>query len=353
MRKKHRSKYEINPRNIELLKKYYPVDEEENTVTARFQYDAADDLIETRINPDRSPQIQPELLEKIQDMISRIPMPYRLKVELKVDDLQDQKPECIADSFRDEIELMRFSKRSNNRKMLFLSALLAIAGYFILGMMVVAESLGWFGSDFIASISEEVVDIAGWVFLWEAVTILFLESSERSVSDPGIRKRIASVSVLDSEGTVLTSRSHDGLFRTWGHMDNLQTIARHGLLLSGCGFIMFGLNGFFYLMHGESILNDASIPYVNYARILLIAISLCQIVAGIGGFYRFFGRQNVFTKFSKVYAAVMLFVTAIFLIVFCFSLEFKEILTTMISYSCTLVFIVSLFLDSGIKKKKK
>ena len=353
MREKKRAQYEVSARNIEVLKKYYPVDEAENTVTAQFQYDTAADLLDTQMNPGRSPQIRPELLEKIQDTISRTPMPYRLKVELKVDDLQENKPESVMDAFRDEIELMRFSKRANNRNMFFLSALLAIAGYFILGMMVVAESLGWFGSDFIASISEEVVDIAGWVFLWEAVTILFLESSERSVSDPGIRKRIASVSLLNSKGAVLASHSHDELFRAWGWMDNLQTIARHGLLLSGCGFIIFGLNGFFYMLHGESMLNQAGVPYAAVARCLIAAVSLCQIVSGIGGFYRFFGRRNGFTRFSKGYAIIMIFAVAIFLIAFCFSLEFKLLLTTMLSYSCTLIFIASLFLDAGITKKKQ
>lgn len=292
-------------------------------------------------------------MEKIQDTIARIPKPYRLRVEWKIDDLQGQTPEHIAESFRDVMEFMRYYKWSNSSKKFFLSAVLAIAGYFILGLMVVAQTLGWFGTDFLADLLEEMVDIAGWVFLWEAVTILFLESTERSISDLHIRKRIASLSILDSTGKVLVERSHDKLFQRLGYLDRLHALGRFGLLLSSCSFVMSGMDGFFYLLADETLVSEEILPYLPIVCTIVIISSLCQIAAGVGGFYLFFGRKNVFTKFSKGYAIAMLVVIALVLVLFCFAMEFTAIARILLSFSCTLVFIVSLFLDAVIMKKKQ
>ena len=351
MKGKQREKYEPSRRNIELLKKYYPVNDEEKTITACFHYDTAEELFETQVNPDCMPQLQPEFLEKIHGMIPRIPRPYRLEIQLKINDFQGHKPKTIVESFSDSLEFMQFSKRADNSRMYFLSAMLVIVGYFILGMMVVGQESGWFGSDFIASIAEEVVDIAGWVFLWEAVTILFLESSERSISDPGIRKRIASFMVCNSEESMLVNCSGDELFQKWGRMDKMKSIVRHSLLISGCGFVLFGLNGLFYLLQVDTLAGEVGVEYLNFIRFILGSISICQVLAGVGGFFRFFGRRNVFTGFSKGYALCMFFVIGFSLIVLFFSRQFKELLLMLASYCCTLIYISGIFLDARISKK--
>lgn len=352
MQRKQRVKYETSRRNIDLLKKYYPVDEEDKTVTVCFHYDTAEELYETQVNPDCAPQLQPELLDQVHETIHRIPWPYRLKIQLKLDDFQGHRPEAIVESFSDSLEFMRFSKRAGNSRMLFLSAMLVIVGYFILGMMVVGQELGWFGSDFIASITEEVVDIAGWVFLWEAVTILFLESSERSVSDPGIRKRIAALAICNAEGTVQAEKSHDELFRTWGHMDKVKSVVRHCLLISGCAFILFGLNGFFYLLQLETLLEEDAAQYMNLIRLVMGTLSLCQILAGVGGFYRFFGRRNLFTGFSRIYAFFMCFMIGIYLVFSLVTMEFRQILMVLGSWSSTLLFVAAVILDGRISKNR-
>ena len=213
MRKRRRADFEDYSQELEILSEYYPVDFQDKLVTVHFHADAAEELLGTPAAPGFPAQFKSEIFEECRNVVSEFPTPYRLNAEITVDDWGAYSPDALARSFRDSLEMMQNTKRMKSRRVLFLSAMFVIAGFLILGLMVCGQNLGWFGADFSASLWEEAVDIAGTVFLWEAVTVVFLEASEESVSDPGIRKRIAFLTFRNTDGTLLLPVRDDQLYQ--------------------------------------------------------------------------------------------------------------------------------------------
>lgn len=185
--------------------------------------------------------------------------------------------------------------------------------------------------------------IAGTVFLWEAVTVVFLETSGQSVSDPSIRKRIAFLTFRDTDGTLLLRVCNDQLFQLTDWTARMQQLVRDCLLVSSCGLVLSGINALMFVLNlelptGGNILTEV--------RVFLSFISVFQISAGVGGFYLFWGRRNVFTALAKIYVFCELVIT-VFVIVFS-TPSFSEKLSIALSGFSQLLFIFSLFVDGRI-----
>lgn len=303
----------------------------------------AEDLLEHPAAPGFRSLFKNDFFEECQQIITRFPAPYRLNAEIILEDWENHNPQEPAKSFRDSLSIMQNTKRMNGRRALFLSAMFVIAGFLILALMVCGQNLGWFGSGFSASLWEEVVDIAGTVFLWEAVTVVFLETSEQSVSDPGIRKRIASLTFRNTDGTLLLRVCDDQLFQLTDWTARMQQLVRDCLLVSGCGLVLSGINALMFVLNPEFPMDGEVLTKV---RMYLSFLSIFQVAAGVGGFYLFWGRRNVFTALAKVYVFCELVITV--LIIAISTPSFTETLSLALSGCSQLLFIFSLFVDGRI-----
>lgn len=347
MRKKHRVDYIENTQELELLSEYYPIDQKNKLVTANFHVDNVEELLcRPAASGFRAP-FKTDFFEECQAIISKFPAPYRLNAQIVVEDWGNHTPQELTRSFRDSLEMMQNTKRMKSRRVLFLSAMFVIAGFLILGLMVCGQNLGWFGADFSASLWEEAVDIAGTVFLWEAVTVVFLEASEESVSDPGIRKRIAFLTFLNTDGTLLLPVRDDQLYQHTNQTARMKGIVRNCLLVSSCGFVISGINGLMYLPQTTLPVEGAMLTMI---RVFLFVLPVSQIVAGVGGFYLFWGRRNGFTAFAKGYAFCALAIIVILMTAGTHS--FLGMMLMALSCCFQLLFIFSLFLDGKISSKQ-
>lgn len=349
MKHSHSKKYDINQQDIGVLERYYPIDKEHHLVSVRYHYETAEELMEAPAAEGFQAPLKTDLFDALQETIAKFPVPYRFHIELAIDDLQGHSPAELVHSFKDSVEMKQISKRLLTRRVLFLSALFVLIGFFILGVMALANEQGWFGSGFTAALFEEAVDIVGTVFLWEAATMLFLESSEQSVSDPGIRKRIAVLSIVNTDGTPLLSATYDQLFQRMNRNHTLNRLARTGLLLSSCGFFVTGFNSLLRQVQLSSIISSDMRVYLT---VMQVVFSLCQMVSGVGGFYLFWGRRNLFTAFSKGYAYCMAVVIGLLLLVAASIYNFREILLFLSSFTITILYILSLFLNEKTLKSR-
>lgn len=303
----------------------------------------AEDLLEHPAAPGFRSLFKNDFFEECQQVITRFPAPYCLNAEIILEDWENHNPQELAKSFRDSLGIMQNTKRMNGRRALFLSAMFVIAGFLILALMVCGQNLGWFGSGFSASLWEEVVDIAGTVFLWEAVTVVFLETSEQSVSDPGIRKRIASLTFRNTDGTLLLRVCDDQLFQLADRTARMKQVVRDCLLVSGCGFVLSAINALMFVLNPEFPMDGEVLTEV---RMFLSFLSIFQVAAGVGGFYLFWDRRNVFTALAKVYVFCELVITV--LIIAISTPSFTETLSLALSGCSQLLFIFSLFVDGRI-----
>lgn len=347
MRKKHRADFIENAQELEVLSEYYPIDQKNKLVTVNVHADNAEELLCRPAAPGLRAPFKTDFFQECEEIISKFPAPYRLNAQIVVEDWGNHTPQELTRSFRDSLEMMQNTKRMKSRRVLFLSAMFVIAGFLILGLMVCGQNLGWFGEGFSASLWEEAVDIAGTVFLWEAVTVVFLEASEESVSDPSIWKRIAFLTFRGTDGALLLRVCDDQLFQHTNKTSRMKRIVRDCLLVSSCGFVIAGINGLMYLPQTEYPVEGAMLTLL---RVLLFVLPVSQIVAGVGGFYLFWGKRNGFTAFAKGYAFYALAIIAILMIAGTHS--FLEMLSMVLSCCFQLLFIFSLFLDGKISSKQ-
>lgn len=346
MKKKHKADYIDNEQELEVLSKYYPVDRQSKLVTVTFHADNVEELLEHPSAPGFRPLFKNDFFENCQELIAKFPAPYRINAEIVLEDWEGHTPHELTQSFRDSLSIMQKTGQVKGRRALFMSALFVIAGFLILALMACGQEMGWFGEGFSAALWEEVVDIAGWVFLWEAVTVAFLETSEQSISDPRIRKRIAFLTFRNTDETLLLRVSDEQLFQIADWTFLMKRIVRDCLLISSCGFVLLGINVLIYIPQIENL---ATGGVAVFACVIIFVLSALQIAAGVGGFYRFWGRRNGFTTFSKVYAFCSL---AIIAILVTNSMDsFSSIMSIVISFCCQLLFIFSLFVDGRIASR--
>lgn len=346
MKKKHKADYIDNEQELEVLSRYYPVDRQNKLVTVTFHADSAEELLEPPSAPGFRSLFKNDFFENCQELVARFPSPYRLNAEIVLDDWEGHTPQELTQSFKDSLNIMQKTGQAKGRRILFLSALFVIAGFLILALMVCGQEMGWFGAGFSADLWEEVVDIFGCVFLWEAVTVTCLETSEQSISDPRIRKRIAFLTFRSADGTLLLQASDEELFQAADWTFLMKRIVRDCLLISSCGFVLLGINGLIYLPQiADHVTGTAAV----FACVVLFMLAAFQIMAGVGGFYLFWGRQNRFTTFAKGYAFCALVIIA--LLVTDSMKSFSSILSILISCFCQLLFIFSLFVDGRINSR--
>lgn len=347
MRKKQRADFAENTQELEVLSEYYPIDQQRKLVTVNFHADNAEELLCRPAAPGFRAPFKAEVFEECRNIIAKFPAPYCLDAAFVVENWGNHTPRELAQSFRDSLEIIRNTKRMKNRRVLFLSAMFVIAGFLILGLMFCGKNLGWFGADFSTSLWVKAVDIAGTVFLWEAVTVVFLEASEQSVSAPGIRKRIAFLTFRGTDGRVLLRVSGNQLFQHVDRTSRMKRIVRNCLLVSSCGFVISGINGLMYLTQAYLPLEGVTL---TVTRVALLALPVFQIVAGVGGFFLFWGRRNGFTAFAKGFA----FCTLVMIVMLMSASTHGILEMLLMAFSCCfkLLFIFSLFLDGKISSKQ-
>ncbi len=106
-----------------------------------------------------------------------IPSGCKCKMNLYIADYEGYEKKTVINAFKEAMDMSRVRFRKENRKKTLIVTLLILAGLlFIVLSKTVLSAL--FTDSTMNSIFVEVLDIDGWVFIWEAVTLLFLNPSE-------------------------------------------------------------------------------------------------------------------------------------------------------------------------------
>lgn len=307
-KRKHHVLSSAESRQLELLKKYYVVDEKARIVNVRFSYDKAGDLFEEDVGDINHPRLKNDLFDAISAVAENIPLNYRIRASLRINDYEDYTAEEIAGNISDTMEINRYRGERERTKNRVISAVLLLVGIILLFLMGYGQLYGWYGEDSTASIVTEVIDDAASVFIWEAITILFLEPSENFVSRFSYIRQIESIVFYHGERkTELYVLDMDKVFsHSFTSGTRLKRWVGNLFLIAGSVMIIVGVNGTIrlttQLIQAEQITSATTrtsiISYILYA---------IEIFAGIAALetYSNRGRLRKLTGFFAISALVL------------------------------------------------
>ena len=93
-----KKKFKLNEREqeqIDLLKKYYEIDDEKRIIKVVLHYESVDEILLCDIESINHPQFDESLLRKISDLFASFPLEYKVDICLKIDDYKGFDPKDI------------------------------------------------------------------------------------------------------------------------------------------------------------------------------------------------------------------------------------------------------------------
>ena len=317
MAKEKKNNVNVKRREIDLLNKYYEIDNEKRIVTMPLHYDKASDLINNKIVSKDNYLFDYDELSSINDMIKRVPVMYKIHIDIQIDDYEDYEPNKLLSGFNDAMELNQFNYERENRLKFLKAGLLLLVGVSILFFIGYAKINGLFGSSERASIYTEIFDIIGWVFIWEMVTVAFLSPSELTVNSNMFRLRVRNVRLLDIEYNELAKESLTEIASKWESERRLEKASRWSLLISGVAFIAVAIIGLidvttstYSLIENlsgaeEGTTTSSIIGGFIIIELLALALSFIEMFGGIIALFRYAGKRK-FIVVGNILSVVLL-----------------------------------------------
>jgi len=119
---------------------------------------------------DSSDKLNPDLGEFIWDRAKFVPSSKDIKIKIYTNDRADDQEikTAIKNHFKEEY----VENKNNMKQKLYLSLAMFFAGLFCLSILLLQHT--FFYNEYV----EYVIDIATWVFFWEAIDVYFIERSK-------------------------------------------------------------------------------------------------------------------------------------------------------------------------------
>ncbi len=324
-------------KELDLYKKYYEVDDENKLICFTLRFDSASELVEKEISTKEKPLIKYEILEMISEKIRSLPETYRADVKLDIKDLEGYTNESLMEAIKDSIEFSHYRSDKQVKKNWVLASIFILVGLVILlTAAFLASSAEEWVSTTNGSVFKEILDIAAWVFIWEAVSILFISPTEESIVENSLRIRLHSLTISSKkEGE--DAIEEDSSYLLSDHHWNKSKIKRSGkyiLLVSGFLMIATSIATVFFFVSGirpslESIFatgnngtttidgkevnNAVLITTFIFALIVWLGLLTLRVLGGLAAVSRFVGRGKL-QKFVGPYAITMLALYTIFFV---------------------------------------
>lgn len=339
-----------NERQLILLKKYYQVDEENKIVTINVHYDKASDFLNTNIGNNDNPIIRDDALENVNNIIQSIPVIYKVKINFDIKDYENYDPKNIIQSFNDTLELNQYTSRRFRQRKNLIAATLILVGVILLCFMVIGKNKTWFGEGIKAEVIAETINIAAWVFVWEAVSMLFLEKSEQKIFALRIRTRVSEIVMLEnSTNNILACETSESIFGKWDNESKLKRYSKMATLISSMILIFSSIFTVYDLT--SFIFSGTSFNLYSWIVVIVYFVSLiAYLFAGIAGIRRYVGKTGGISKMMGVYVAILLFNYVIMIIDFISNPSFSIILSSIGSLIINFLYISGYFIDKYYKR---
>lgn len=119
-----------------------------------------------------------------------LPGKVNFEINLHLKDLDGYSPEKVADILNRNFSLLPYRDAIRNTKKIKLSITMLIVGIVFFVIEMLCKSFNW------GDIAIEILDIAAWVFIWEAVTLFFLDYLGDKKEKRNFHKRLKKIYII-------------------------------------------------------------------------------------------------------------------------------------------------------------
>ena len=303
-------------RLLDLLSKYYEIDNDNKVIKIELYYEKASELFETDVVTKETPKFKTEILARISELLESVPENYKVDFAIKVDDYEGYKVDNVVESFKDQLEMFNFQIYKVKSGRLLTAVILALVS---VGILFVRQFLLNQGVIDDSVLLTEMLDITAWVFLWEGVSTIFLRSDEYRDVSFRIINHLKSFTLYDKNNNCLSSIEQEQIKKEWVNISRKEKNARKILLIAGAISFAAGIITILNLV--PEFFKDG----VNWNNFLMTSIP--SIAAGVIGIIGGIGACSLYCESGKFQKAVPV-VAYIYLI-------FDIIVTSLVIYSFT------------------
>ena len=181
--------------------------------------------------------------------------------------------------------------------------------------------------------------------------MLFLEHSEKSELGLRMKNRVASIALYEqgNEEPFCKEQSID-IFGKWEDDSRLRKAGELFALISSAGFICMAFYDFFSLY--TILRSGASLP-VHPALLVtfVVLFGALHLIAGIGGLFKYVGKDNFFSRFVGPYALVMSISIILAIIFSALSLGLPAVIATLSSFILNIFYVAAYLIDCHYAKE--
>ena len=291
-------------RQLELIDKYYYLDKEKRIIDIDLNYDSVDDILDKEIGNQNNPQFSKNVLETMDSIIENIPTGYKVNINLVLNDYKDYSPNFLMETFNNTLELRRYSSRKKRLNKQVFSGILILIGISILLLMIIFKNYVKFDNEIQGDILEEVLDIAAWVFVWEAVTLLFLDDTKNTKFAVEIRRKVNCIAFYaKKDDEPLLSETNQEIFANWESISRIKTTSRYMLLISSIAYLFFAFYSIFEFAKDVNLyIKEFNIVFLV---IVFIVQSIVKIFAGIAGIKLFLNKPIKYYNLLGIFSIVI------------------------------------------------
>lgn len=348
MKNKNKNLFE-NKRQIELLEKYYVVDNDKKIINIDLHYPKSSDILLNNEGNINCPLFKNEILETINNSIERTPKDYKVNIIFDIEDYENYKPKQIIESFNDTLELGQYSARRGKQLKNLIASILILVGIILLFFMIIGKNNNWFEEGIKSDIISEVIDIAAWVFIWEAVTMIFLEQPEQNKFALKIRRKVVQITMLKKgNNEPLYLENTNSIFNNWEGESKIKSVGRNCLLISSSAYLFLALFNIYSLCK-YLLANDLTIFTIATLIIFTIISSGVSILAGLGGLFKYIGKKNILANFVRPYAIFLSIIIIINIIINSIDFNYFGLLSIIPSFLINILYIIGYRIDKDIK----
>ena len=301
----------------ELMKKKFDVDEEKKIVKLNLHYDKASDLLEEHLET-KAPTFNREKFGVMKDIVSDFPVEYKADLNIKVDDYEGFTPDEMLESFDDAVDLTVISGTKAHRKKWIQITLLLIGGILVLYLLARGLLGEWMGlSETTRDVLKEVFDISAWVFVWQAVSLMFLTPTQDRMIYITLAKRIHEVYLLDKDGNILAKEKYNDTHSNEFNERRMHVVAKYLLLIAGAAFFAVGLahlvdfgSNMVDLISNWSAYTSSDMQVSIVAIIVVMVLDFLvtgfEVIAGVAALLTFTGRAPRFQKLVIPFGSIII-----------------------------------------------
>jgi len=165
--------------DLDSLREIYSFNPQTHTFTIPARVDHFDDFFNP-LDPSPAParDLSPGLVDYLNQCSDEILNKYRIEIVLQVKKEtpdHEREQECLQ-SLRTYYQHEKFVTQNQIRRKRSLALKYVLVSLTCLAAFIFSEN--WYGTGFFWNLLREAVLIGGWVFMWEAVTLNFIEMDE-------------------------------------------------------------------------------------------------------------------------------------------------------------------------------